>query len=61
MVKTDYSVNKGGLVERNRNKRMLIHEALERIDSGTFGLCDDCGEEMILGRLKTRTVATARG
>ena len=46
------------LRERERNKILLIHEALERIEDGTYGLCEDCGEEIPLGRLKIRPFAT---
>jgi DnaK suppressor protein len=46
------------LQERERNKIPLIHETLERIEDGTYGLCEDCGEEIPLGRLKIRLFAT---
>ena len=35
-----------------------IREALERIDDGTFGTCELCGEEISEGRLKARAVTT---
>ena len=45
---------------RDRERRLInkIREALERIDDGTFGICDLCGEEISEGRLKARTVTT---
>jgi DnaK suppressor protein len=45
---------------RGREQRLLkkIDEALERIDSGTFGICDDCGNEIDLKRLEARPVTT---
>lgn len=45
---------------RDREKVLLrkIEEALERIDKGEYGICDVCGEEISLGRLKARPVTT---
>ena len=45
---------------RGREQRLLkkIDEALERIDNGTFGICDDCGNEIDLKRLEARPVTT---
>ena len=45
---------------RGREQRLLkkIDEALERIDNGTFGICDDCGSEIGLKRLEARPVTT---
>jgi DnaK suppressor protein len=45
---------------RGREQRLLkkIDEALERIDSGTFGICDDCGNEIDFKRLQARPVTT---
>jgi DnaK suppressor protein len=45
---------------RDRERRLInkIKEALERIDDGTFGICELCGEEISDGRLKARTVTT---
>lgn len=42
-------------------KRLLfikIQEALERIENGTFGICEECGEEISIERLKARPMAT---
>lgn len=46
------------LRERERSKLKAIDEALERIDEGTFGICEDCGDEVPLGRLKVMPFAT---
>lgn len=45
---------------RDRELRLMrkIKEALTRIDEGTFGICDQCGEEIALKRLKARPVTT---
>lgn len=47
------------LRERDRNKLKAIDEALERIEEGTFGICEDCGDEIPLGRLKVMPFATS--
>jgi DnaK suppressor protein len=45
---------------RDRERKLIgkIKEALERIDAGTFGTCDRCGEEISMKRLKARPVTT---
>jgi len=45
---------------RDRERKLLvkIQEALKRIDEGTFGTCQECGEEISETRLKARPVAT---
>jgi DnaK suppressor protein len=45
---------------RDREKRLMakITEALERIDDGNYGVCEACGGEISLKRLKARPVAT---
>lgn len=35
-----------------------IDEALKRIEEGTFGECEDCGEDIELRRLEARPTAT---
>ena len=45
------------LKERGRNKLRAIDDALERIDDGTFGICEDCGGEIPLGRLEVMPFA----
>jgi len=43
---------------RGREQRLLkkIEEAIDRIDAGTFGICEVCGEEIGIKRLKARPV-----
>jgi RNA polymerase-binding protein DksA len=45
---------------RDREKVLLkkIDKALARIDDGTFGICERCGEEISLKRLEARPVTT---
>jgi DnaK suppressor protein len=45
---------------RDRERKLLrkIEQALIRIDEGTYGYCDDTGEEIGLKRLEARPVAT---
>jgi len=45
---------------RGREQRLLkkIDEALSRIEEGTFGICDVCGEEIDINRLIARPVTT---
>ena len=45
---------------RDRESKLIvkIKEALERIENGTFGVCEECGEEISLRRLRARPMAT---
>lgn len=45
---------------RGREKNLLdkIEKALERIDNGTFGTCEECDEPIALKRLEARPEAT---
>ena len=45
---------------RGREQRLLkkIDEAISRIENGTFGICDDCGNEIDIKRLEARPVTT---
>ena len=45
---------------RDREKRLMlkITEALARIEEGTYGVCEVCGGEISMKRLKARPVAT---
>jgi DnaK suppressor protein len=45
---------------RDREAKLIkkIKKALERIDSGSFGICETCGEEISIERLKARPVTT---
>jgi DnaK suppressor protein len=44
--------------ERERNLNFKIRKAMQRIDEGTFGECENCGEEIGLNRLRSRPVTT---
>lgn len=39
------------LLETGQNRLGEIAEALDRIDNGTFGICEECGREIGKGRL----------
>lgn len=45
---------------RDRERKLInkIKDALERIESNQFGICDDCGEEIGEARLRARPVTT---
>ncbi len=45
---------------RDRERRLIgkIKEALERIDNGTYGICEECDEGIFERRLKARPVTT---
>lgn len=45
----DLRIQKLGADQDTLNK---IDEAIRKLDEGTYGLCDDCGEEISAGRLK---------
>jgi DnaK suppressor protein len=40
------------LGDREREKLRSIDEALDRIDDGEYGVCEECEEDIPLGRLK---------
>jgi DnaK suppressor protein len=45
---------------RDREHKLIkkIKKALDRIENGTFGICDTCGEDISIKRLKARPVTT---
>jgi DnaK suppressor protein len=45
---------------RDRESKLIkkIKQALERIENGTYGICESCGEEISVKRLKARPVTT---
>jgi DnaK suppressor protein len=45
---------------RDRERKLItkIDRALERIEDGSFGYCDECGEDIEIKRLDARPVAT---
>ena len=46
------------LRERGQNLVKKIDEAIERIDMGTFGVCEVCGGQIAMKRLTARPVTT---
>lgn len=44
--------------DRERKLILKIREALQRIEDGTFGDCEDCGDDIGVDRLKARPVTT---
>jgi DnaK suppressor protein len=52
--------NKQVLLSLNENERKRlkeVDESLDRIENGTYGICDECGGPIILKRLEVRPVA----
>ena len=45
------------LGDREREKVRFIDEALLRIDDGEYGICEECEEEIPIGRLKVMPFA----
>ena len=45
---------------RDREHKLIkkVKKALERIENGTFGICETCGEDISIKRLKARPVTT---
>ena len=44
--------------DRERKLILKIKDALTRIEDGTFGICEECGDEISEERLKARPVTT---
>ena len=45
------------LSARDKEKLLAIEEALEKVREGTYGICEECGEEIGGGRLKVMPLA----
>jgi DnaK suppressor protein len=45
---------------RDRERKLIfkIQEALQRLEAGEFGICEQCGDEIGIDRLKARPVTT---
>jgi len=45
---------------RDRESKLIlkVKKALARIETGTFGVCESCGEDISFDRLKARPVTT---
>ena len=53
------------LTDRERDKLQAIQDALERVDDGTYGVCESCDADIAEGRLAalpfTRLCVTCQG
>ena len=47
-----------GFGEKEWGKLRLVEEAIEKMDSGQYGICSECGELIPEGRLKVIPFAT---
>lgn len=45
------------LIDRARDHLTALDEMAERLQQGTYGVCDDCGRPIALNRLKARPIA----
>ena len=56
-VETDRSLE---LRTRDRERKLIskIDEALQRVEDGTYGFCEDTGEPISIRRLEARPIAT---
>jgi DnaK suppressor protein len=45
---------------RDRDRKLIfkIQQALQRLNDGEYGICEECGEEIGIERLKARPVTT---
>jgi DnaK suppressor protein len=50
----DYSIR---MLERENRLILKIKKALQKIEDRTFGICEGCGQEIDIKRLKSRPVA----
>ncbi len=43
---------------RDRERKLIkkVKEALQRINDGTYGICEECGDDISISRLKARPV-----
>ena len=46
------------IMEREQNLLKKVNEALERMKNRTYGICEQCGEDIPYKRLKARPVTT---
>lgn len=44
-------------LNRDRSRLRQIEEALRKIDEGTYGICEDCGDRIKIGRLQAMPFA----
>ncbi|MDH4099452.1 MAG: RNA polymerase-binding protein DksA [Nitrospirota bacterium] len=53
--------DRGFLIRLRGREQMLlkkVDEAIQRIEDGTFGICEGCGEKIPIKRLEARPVTT---
>jgi len=43
---------------RRDSEAQMLRAAIRRIDDGEYGFCEDCGEEIVKGRLELNLTAT---
>lgn len=45
---------------RDRERKLIkkIQEAIQRLEDGTYGICEECGDEIGVPRLQARPVTT---
>lgn len=48
------------IIMRERDRQLIdeVHEALARVKDGEYGICQECGEEIGLARLRAQPTAT---
>jgi RNA polymerase-binding transcription factor len=44
-------------LNRHRARLSVIESALQKMAEGAYGICEDCGEEIPMGRLRAMTFA----
>ena len=58
--KASYESNRGTALRIRDRESMLIHKirnSLEDIENGEYGICEECGRDIAIKRLKARPVA----
>lgn len=45
------------LIEQARGRLAAVEAALEKMDAGTYGTCEDCGREIAEARLEARPLS----
>jgi len=45
--------------DRERKLIIKLEEAIKRVDDGSYGICEECGEEISEKRLEARPVTTS--
>lgn len=48
----DFGQRRSALLDRLEGQHDLVEEALQRLDSNTYGQCTNCGQQIAPGRLK---------